>query len=221
MTLYDTWVQLVDEADTLRNLLHGFAVAGPTVASASRFTLADECLLEGILSRAWQAWGSFCRTCIVHSCVGTIDGSGAHVAPHPFALSEAHVSGAALRAKNKAASMPYWGGVNTTLRLEPTWGDVDVLTRLLPRLGSTNQAQLLAAISASSQSAKALQVIRNAAAHNNRQTMAEVLAIRSRYVVFPITHPVQAIYWTEPISSDFLAIAALDDLVDCALSAIS
>lgn len=140
---------------------------------------------------------------------------------HPFASSEAHVSGAAIRAKGMNKVPPYWGATSTTLRNEPTWGDVDTLARILPRLGSSNQSQLLAAISAASQSAKSLQFIRNAAAHNNPETMADVLAIRSQYVVFPITHPVHALYWTNPSSGDFLAPAALDDLVECALDAIS
>lgn len=221
MTLYAAWVRFADEAATLSTHFRDFAASGPLISGSSRFSVPDECLIEGLLSRAWQSWGSFWRTCVIDSCLGTVDGTGAAVLSHPFALSEAHVSGAAIRCKGRSAAIPYWGATNTTLRIEPTWGDVDVLTRLLPRLGSANSPQLVAAASSASQSAKALQYIRNAAAHTNPQTMAEVLAIRSRYVMFPVSHPVQALYWTEPSVSDFLITASLDDLVDCALSAIS
>lgn len=221
MALYDAWGRFATDAATLSGLLRAFATGGPAIAAASRFSLADECLLEGLLSRAWQAWGTFWRTCAFESCMGTVDGSGALVPAHPFALSEAHASGAAVRAKNRNFRPPYWGSTNATLRLEPTWGDVDVLARIIPRMGPANLSQLLAAVSAGSQSAKALQYIRNAAAHNNPQTMQDVLAIRSQYIVFPVTHPIQALYWTEPSSNDFLVTAALDDLVDCALTAIA
>lgn len=221
MTLYASWMEFADETAVLSGHLRRFAANRSTASLAMPFSLEDECLLEGLLSRVWQEWCAFCRDCVVKSCMGTVDGSGLPVAPHPFAVSEAYVSGAAVRAKNRRLLPPYWGNANTVLRFEPTWGDADVMARLLPRLACSNQAQLLSAISAGFQSAKALQCIRNAAAHNNPETMGEVLAIRSRYVAFSIQHPVQALYWTEPSSNDFLATAALDDLVDCGLLAIS
>lgn len=221
MSLYATWVRFADEATDLSTHFRAFASSGATITTSSHFSLPDECLLEGLLSRLWQSWGSFWRTCIVESCMGTVDGTGGHIPPHASAASDGHVSQAVINAGRRGASSSYWGGVNTTLRHEPTWGDVDVLARVLPRLGPSNASQLVAAASAASQSAKPLQRIRNAAAHNNSQTMAEVLAIRSSYVVFHISHPIQALYWTEPSSSDFLVTAALDDLVDCAFTAIS
>ena len=98
---------------------------------------------------------------------------------------------------------------------------MDILSKLVPRLGPSNQSQLLAAFSAGSRSAKVLQLIRNATAHNNVQTMVEVHGIRSGYVTFPITHPVQALYWIEPSSRDFLVMHALEELRDSGLAAIS
>lgn len=220
MSLYVGWTYFADEFDALSTHLRNFATARPSISSASDFTLEDECLLEGLLSRVWQTWGAFCRLCVCESCLGTINGLGAVVPKHALALSEAHVSAAAIRAKSKA-SPPIWGATNTTLRFEPTWGDVDVLAKIIPHLGPTNQGQLLAAFSGGSQSAKALQLIRNAAAHNNLQTMGDVHNIRSRYLVFPITHPIQALYWVDPISKDFLVLQALEDLLDTGLAAIS
>lgn len=220
MSLYAVWTQLCNEFDQLSVHLRGFSTARPSLSSAAQFTVTDECMLEGLLSRVWQSWGVFCRSCLCKSCLGTTNGAGAAVAPHPEAASEAHVSGAAVRAKSKAAP-PIWGPTNMVLRLEPTWGDVDTLSKVVRRLGPTNQTQLLAAFSTASRSAKALQLIRNAAAHNNAQTMAEVQSIRSGYVTFPVTHPVQALYWIEPSSRDFLVLHAVEELRDAGLAAIS
>jgi hypothetical protein len=131
------------------------------------------------------------------------------------------VSGAAVRCNQKKSKAPYWGAINESLREEPTWGDVDVLARLIPRLECGNQAVLSAAFSNSSSSAKALQAIRNAAAHMHAQSFQQVLDIRSRYVSYPITHPVQALFWLEPTTNDFLVTAALEDLRSNALVAVS
>ena len=220
MPLLAVWTELGNELDRFSTHFRNFASARPSITSASHFTTADECLLEGLLSRTWQAWGRFWRSCIFESCLGTTDGTGASVAARPQAASEAHVSGAAIRAKSTGVP-PTWGKVNTNLRLEPTWGDVDVLATIVPRLSPANQGQLLAAISAGHQSAKALQLIRNAAAHHNAQTMADVQSIQSAYIVFAITHPTQALYWIEPTSRDFLILHAVEELRDSGLAAIS
>src|SRR5262249_47581188 len=107
---------------------------------------------------------------------------------------------------------PYWGGTNTVLRAEPTWGDVDVLNKILTKLRPNNHTQLLSAFSAIYSSAKALQTIRNGTAHHNVQTMNEVRSLQSSYIVFRITHPTHALFWTEPSSNDFLVTFAIDEL---------
>jgi hypothetical protein len=80
---------------------------------------------------------------------------------------------------------------------------------------------MLAGFSSSHSSAKALQLIRNAAAHNHAQNLSEVLTLRSSYVVFSIVHPIQALFWTEPGSKDFLVMNAISDLKAAGLIAIS
>lgn len=220
MSLYAVWAQLADEFDLLSVRLREFAEDRASISSANDFTLKDECTLEGLLSRVWQAWGTFCRLCVFESCLGTTDGSGAPIPKHVLALSESHVSGAAVRARSKGAAQ-VWGATNLLLRNEPTWGDVDVLNKIIPLLDPANKNQLLAAFSSGSRSAKAIQLIRNASAHNNSQSMQEVHAIRSRYLTFPITHPIQALYWVNPSSSDFLVLDAIEGLLDTGLAAIS
>jgi len=152
--------------------------------------------------------------------MGTVDAAGTSVTGLRDALSEAHVSGAAITAKQRTLP-PYWGRTNTLLRAEPTWGDVDVLTNILTRLRPNNSARLLAAISTVHGKAKALQIIRNGAAHNNVQTLNDIKVLRSAYITFPIVHPTHAMLWVEPQSRDYLIIDAIEDLKDEALTAIS
>ncbi|WP_153067634.1 hypothetical protein [Paraburkholderia graminis] len=220
MSLYDTWTALCDEFDLLVECLRDFTTARSSISASADFVTDDECLLEGVLSRLWQAWAIFCRSCVIESCLGTIDGAGVNITPHPQAATEPHVSGAAINAKKKP-NPPFWGPTNTVLRYEPTWGDVDSLTKVIPRLQPSNEAQLMAAFSSAHRSAKALQLIRNAAAHNNLQTRADLLVLWSRFMVFPTTHPIQSLYWVEPSTRDYLVFHAVEELRDAALAAIS
>jgi hypothetical protein len=220
MTLAAAWTDFSAEFDILSNHFRNFAANKTSVDSANSFSMLDECILEGLLSRSWQAWCGFCRTCVIASCVGTTNNTGALIPALPQAISESIVSGAAIRAKSKR-SPPYWGSENTLLRAEPTWGDVDVLVKILTRLSPSNAPQLLAAFSAGSPSAKAVQLIRNGAAHNNSETRAELERLQSAYVVFAINHPTQALFWIEPNTRDFLITNAIATLQNIGLVAIS
>jgi hypothetical protein len=220
MALYAAWTQMGTDLDLLATHVRDFAAAKPSLNAPAHFSLREECLLEGILSRVWQVWNSFCRTCVVESCMGTLNAAGLPVTGLPDALSEAHVSAAAIVAKKKPAP-PYWGQTNTVLRSEPTWGDTDVLTSILTRLRPQNSSALLPAISGVHAKAKALQTIRNGAAHNHFQNLAEVQSLRSVYIAFPITHPTHAMFWIAPQSRDFLITDVVSDLKDLGLTAIS
>ncbi len=217
MALVAAYNALESELDLLTVEMRAFASRVGPVSASHQFTLLDECLLEGLLSRVWQAWCNFARTSIVHSCLGATTTSGA-VLPLAAAASEAHVSSAAIKAKNKT-NPPFWGATNTVLRAEPTWGDVDVLNKILTRLQPNNHTQLLSAFSSIYASAKALQTIRNGAAHHNVQTMTEVRRLQQSYIVFGITHPTQALFWTEPSTRDFLVTFAIDELKTAAQAA--
>jgi hypothetical protein len=219
MALADVWTVFEKDLDSQSAHILGFAAA-KTISASSDFSFLDECLLEGLLSRVWQTWNHFCRSCVIESCVGTTDVGGATIAGLPNATSEAHVSGAAITARRTQAG-PCWGTPNTVLRDEPTWGDIDVLVKVLTRLCPSNSAKMLAGFSSSYPSAKALQLVRNAAAHNHAQNMNEVLTLRSSYIVFPIGHPIHALFWTEPGSRDFLVMHAISELRTAGLIAIS
>lgn len=218
--LFDCWKQLNSDFNKYFNEFDIFIKSQSGSFSASNFRLKEECYLEGMLSRVWQSWCIFCRSCLIESCLGTVSTSGVSISRLPFAHSESHVSGAAIRAKDNRAKSPYWGNTNSVLRLEPTWGNVDLLVDIINRLSPNNSAQLIAAFSSGSINAKTLQVIRNATAHNNRETDLEVQNLRSRYKTFPITHPIQAIFWEQRHTMDFLVIDAMKNLLSISDAAI-
>lgn len=219
MALHDVRAKLEQELDLLSMHFRDFA-ATKSLQAPTDFSILDECLLEGLLSRVWQAWNIFCRNCVIESCVGTTDAAGVTIAGLPTALTEAHVSAAAIAAK-KGRTRSYWTTTNTLLRAEPTWGDVDVLIRILTGLVPTNAATMLAAFSSSYQSAKAIQTIRNGAAHNHIQNMNEIQNLRSAYLVFPISHATHAMFWTVPNSGDFLVTHAINELKFAGIAAIT
>lgn len=183
-------------------------------ASSSDFSLETECLLEGILSRVWQSWNKFCRQVIVESCLGTQTLSGP-VAATPPAVSEQAVSAASIRVKNKAAVV--WQGTNSLLRREPTWGDVDSLLDIVNGLAPSNAATLLGLCTMATPAAKVLQAIRNAAAHQNQETMATLGTLSLTYSAFAITHPCQSLFWVDGTSGELLLLSAVENLKDAAV----
>jgi hypothetical protein len=219
MSLVAARGQLEQLLDGLSQRISDFAASKQVLNVPAAYTQDDEFLLEGLLSRVWQSWSSFCRSCVVHSCLGSATSAGALVPSVAGAATEGHVSAAAIIARSGNA--PNWLRTNAVLRFEPTWGDVDVLARIIPLLNPSNAAQLLAAFSSGHASAKALQTIRNSAAHDNHQTRADILALAASYVAFPIGHPTHALLWSDPTSADFLVLQAISDLKAAAAAAIS
>jgi hypothetical protein len=189
-----------------------------TFGQASDFVHEDICMLEGILSHIWQGWCHFCRDLIIESCTGTTDISGNHFAQVTGALSEQDVSSAAIRIKQRKT--PIWGQQNSVLRYEPTWGDVDVLTDIISGTGVANGTTLRGMCTMASPGAKILQRVRNAAAHHNPQTVAELLRISGTYSTFPISHPCQALFWVESTTGKYLLPEALDVLIMASMHAV-
>lgn len=220
MTLVAAFARLDTELNSLAAHIRDFASKKPALNSPAQFSVLDECLLEGLLSRVWQSWGEFCRHCVIDSCLGCVTSNGVVIPALPGAGNEADVSGAAIKAK-KFPHPPYWGTSNTLLRIEPTWGDVNVLTTILLRLAPANAPQLVAGLSAGHARATALQKIRNGAAHLNAETLGVVSAMSSAYVAFPIVHPTHALFWINPVSSDFLVTKAIEDLKVAGSAAIA
>jgi hypothetical protein len=220
MALVAACARLDLELNSLATHFREFAAKKPALNSSAQFSFLEECLLEGLLSRVWQCWGEFCRRCVIDSCIGCVTSNGVAIPALPGAGCDADVSGAAIKAK-RGHNPPYWGYPNTLLRMEPTWGDINVLTTILLRLAPANMPQLVAGFSSGHARASALQKIRNGAAHFNAQTLGDIHAISSAYLAFPIVHPLHALFWVDPVSSDFLVTKAIEDLRTAGSDAIA
>jgi hypothetical protein len=205
----------------LEATLRSYLAEKPVPQAADQFHPRDEYVLEGVLSRVWQAWSSFNRSCLIESCLGTTSATGVAIPAVRANLSSGHVSKAAIDVKAaRFQRSPSWNGTNALLRREPTWGDVDVLNGVVRCLQPRNSAQLLAALSSVSQHAKTLQCIRNAAAHANTQTLSEVRARQSAYVSFPIGEAAHALLWLSGPRRDYLLFHAMEELRTAADAAI-
>lgn len=69
-------------------------------------------------------------------------------------------------------------------------------------------------------SAKVLQTARNAAAHDNVQTLADLLQLGTPYMTFPTNHACQSLFWIEATTGDYLLPQAVEDLKDAATLAV-
>lgn len=155
--------------------------------------------LEGATSVLWQIWCRYCRAVVIQSALGCTTASGKYVAPVEqdwrvvSFIAKHQRSGNPPRAKR-----PLIG-----LYLEPTWGDIDKLVDIIRAIHPGNRSTLLLAFGSVSH-VKHLQAIRNGAAHRNNERLAEVMQYVSLYAGFRVWHPLQALFWKEPSSQQYL-----------------
>jgi len=150
--------------------------------------------LEGLISTAWQSWAHFCRDVVIDSCLGSTTSAGVSFAGCVTPLSWERVSYLAMQASNK--STPKVGLTNSEFRKEPTWGDVQKLQLIVAALNPHNQNTLISSFSAST-FIKHVHIVRNAAAHRDRQTFGEVLRLVPFYAAYPLRHPVESTLWLD------------------------
>lgn len=174
--------------------------------------------LDGLLSYTWQAWCRFCRDLIVHSCIGAQTEAGVVLPASVTPATPERVSHLAIQAKR--SKPPTLGQTNTVRRYEPTWGDVDVFVKIISLASPTNAPQLLASFGGVTKGPVHLQKVRNASAHLNDQSFAEVLAIQVYYHGVPIRFPCEAALWIDTVSADFALVTWLDEMRFVASSAV-
>lgn len=163
--------------------------------------------LEGWLSDVWQTWGRFCRNTIFASCNGCETSSGfVVVSTHTSPESVSYIS-----AKQKKGVPPSSAGSNFKLHIEPTWGHVDRLLDVILALNPSNRSDLLAAFG-TIPLIEHVRLIRNATAHRNLQTLADVFAFQSQYLATPLRHPLEALFWVDPSTGRTLMHSRLDDM---------
>lgn len=166
--------------------------------------------LDGLLSYAWQAWCRFCRDLIVHSCLGAKTKAGVIVPSCVSPATQERVSYLAIQARQNKNPAP--GQTNSIWRFEPTWGDVSVLVKIISLTKPANALQLLATFGGVTKGPAHLQKVRNASAHLNDQSFADVLAIQVYYLGAPIRFPCEASFWVDTVSADFAFVSWLDEM---------
>ncbi|QIK81815.1 hypothetical protein G7069_09535 [Lysobacter sp. HDW10] len=167
-------------------------------------------LMEGALSDAWQAYCSFARNVAIHSSLGCTTANGtvhaASVNPSTWQRS----SYIAIRAaKGHSINLAQ---TNTELWKEPTWGDPGKSVSIITALNPGNARTLISHFAGGLLGPKHCQIVRNACAHRNHQTKADVEALATHYLASKITFPSEAMLWRDPHTSDFAFICWLDDL---------
>ena len=103
-------------------------------------------------------------------------------------------------------------GVNSDLWREPTWGDVQTVQGVVKALSPANAADLVSCLGSVSRGPVHVHRVRNAAAHRNLQTLADVRSLSIYYNATGIRHPLEVVTWTEPQSRDYAFVAWLEEM---------
>jgi len=111
----------------------------------------------------------------------------------------------------KGKSITPTGRINYR-RHEPTWGDVSFLLNAIPGLNTSNMTELMLGFGVSLAGPEHLQIVRNACAHIDKESMADVRSISSYYVGKSLKHPVEIIWWLAPSNKTDAIFTWLDDL---------
>lgn len=175
-----------------------------------RFRFDCYAFQEGLISNLWQAWNLFCRDIVIASAQGAYTVTGT-LTTSPYAgLTEAEIT---YVSSKLSRSQPI--GLIQPLRgrhLEPTWGDAAKLNLISVGIRASNSSSLASAFGGVSLISD-LQKCRNACAHLNSETVAEIVAARVRYNQTFLNHPSHMIYWVDPSTRDFAWKAWVDEMM--------
>ena len=144
----------------------------------------------------------FCRQLIIYSCQGTKARNSLKVIPRPINNETKRVTYEALMAKKGQVSKATKNGhVNFLMRNEPTWGDATEITKIISGLQPSNMNTLLN-IFGSPNSLKHPQLVRNACAHKNSETLLELRRLSLDYNFSKLQHPSELAWTTLKNSND-------------------
>lgn len=136
-------------------------------------------LTEVLVSDIWQSWCNFCRNLLFSSCRGAYARDGSIIAKRGGDNSWERLGYEASQGiRNQTLRTN--GHVNFAIRKEPTWGDLDKFIKATQALQPSNSNTLLS-IFGSFTELKNLQLVRNACAHKNVETITDLLSLSSEY----------------------------------------
>lgn len=174
--------------------------------------------LEGTLSDAWQAYCNFVRQLAIRSSMGCTTTNGIVHAASIAPANWQRASYMAYRAANNAKVLP--ASVNNVMRKEPTWGDTNKIISIVSALNPGNATTLIGHLAGGLSGPKHCQTVRNACAHRNHQTRAEVEALAPSYIAARIRHPTDAMIWRDPVTNQFAFLSWVDDMRTIAEGAV-
>ncbi len=149
-------------------------------------------LTEGLLSDLWQDWNNFSRTVLLMSCQGCITRNAAKIQRRPCDNSWQRISYEAKCASQDRAAVH--GRINRFKSQEPTWGDTGKVVKIIHGLNPTNKGRLISAFGLSVSGPTHLQLVRNACAHKNEESMKAVRQISIHYISQPLQQPSELVW---------------------------
>lgn len=135
---------------------------------------------EVLLSDVWQSWCHFTRKLLMTSCRGATARDTTIIQARNTDNNSWQRIGYEARQASFNQNASLHGHRNFLIRREPTWGDLDRVSQIITGLGPSNASNLLGAYGSFSQ-LKDLQLVRNACAHKNIETLGSLSPLRSRY----------------------------------------
>lgn len=184
-----------------------FEIAQSKLSSAPIWESRSLC--ETLVSDLWQLWCNFCREVIHLSCNGCILRDGIIVVKRPKDNSWQRIGYEAAQASRNQSPKP--GKLITQLRQEPTWGDQAKLIDILNVIQPHNDSALITAFGLPVQGPKHLQIVRNACAHKNAETLADVQNLTINYSLSSISTPTDLLWSINRLSRQCAIYQWIDD----------
>lgn len=167
-------------------------------------------LSTALISAVWQLWCDFCRSIVLRSCAGSETKSGVRIPPRTGDNSWQRV---AYEAGQAARGRPIQPASTIRFRRhEPTWGDQNLLLRVIPVLSPANGNTLLTGFGLSLSAPRHIQKVRNACAHLDSESIADVRRLTVHYTGAGLSHPADLLWWIEPASRTDAIFVWLDEL---------
>lgn len=167
-------------------------------------------LTEGLISDLWQDWNNFSRTVLLMSCQGCVTRNAAKIQRRNCDNSWQRIGYEAKRASQDKPAIR--GSVNRSRRQEPTWGDTGKLLKIIQGINPTNKSKLISAFGLSVSGPTHLQLVRNACAHKNEETIEAVRKISIHYISQPPQHPSELVWRLQKKSKAVAFYSWISDL---------
>lgn len=178
-------------------------------------TISNEDLffLNGIIDYVWQSWNRFSREYFIKCCLGCIAKNGAVIQPATNVSPPTTERISYLATKVNRPYQIVAGGSNNILRFEPTWGDIDKILSLSHLCGLSNHSVVTSSFGGGLLGPKHLQKVRNAVAHLNKETYAELLTLSSLYRSGKIRHPAASLFWRTTDTDNYALSSWIEDML--------